>query len=248
MYLVVDGYCDICEQPTTFSSEYDWLRDHFKCARCGSIPRERAIMACLKQFMPDWHKRRIYECSPGGRGVSVRLAREAPAYVGSQYYPGLPLGALGPHGYQNQDLEKLTFPDASFDLVVTQDVMEHVFDLQPAFSEIARVLSPDGLHVFTTPLVRKQQHSIRRARRDSTGGVIHYAPPEYHGNPVDPSGSLVTFHWGYDITHYIYQASGLASTIMLVEDLSRGLKAEYNEVIVSSRSPAGENGDVPSSQ
>lgn len=243
MSLTVDGHCEICEQPSVFSSTSDWLRDHFKCVRCGSIPRERALMSCLWRYAPDWRAMRIFESSPVGRGVSAKLACEAPGYVGSQYSPDVPTGVIAPHGYRNESLERLTFPDESFDLVVTQDVMEHVFDAAAAFGEIARVLRPGGLHVFTTPLVRNVQRSVRRARLEPDGRIVHFGTPEYHGNPVDPSGSLVTFHWGYDITHHILAASGMPSAIVLIEDLSRGIKAELNEVIVSYRPE--QDGGIP---
>lgn len=39
---------------------------------------------------------------------------------------------------------KIPFPDGSFDLVVSNQVMEHVSDLDLAVSEIARVLRPGG--------------------------------------------------------------------------------------------------------
>ena len=74
-----------------------------------------------------------------------------------------------------------------------------------------------------------------RARLRPDGQVEHLAAPEYHGNPVDPGGALVTFHWGYDIVHHVYRASGLPSTIVLIDDLSRGIRAELNEVIVSAK-------------
>ncbi len=243
MSLTVDGHCDICEQPRRFSSNSDWLRDHFKCAGCGSIPRERALMSCLWRYAPRWRTMRIYESSPVSRGVSTKLAREAPGYVASHYHPDFPTGAIAPHGRRNESLERLTFPDGSFDLVVTQDVMEHVFDAAAAFAEIARVLRPGGLHVFTTPLVRKAERSVRRARMEPDGRIVHFGEPQYHGNPVDPSGSLVTFHWGYDITRHILAASGMPSVIVLIEDLSRGIKAELNEVIVSFR--WGPDGGIP---
>jgi SAM-dependent methyltransferase len=45
----------------------------------------------------------------------------------------------------------------AFDLYLTQDVFEHLFDPAAAFREIARTLRTGGAHVFTTPLVRKNE-------------------------------------------------------------------------------------------
>jgi len=36
----VDGFCPICECKTTFRSDHQWLRDHYRCERCNSIPRQ----------------------------------------------------------------------------------------------------------------------------------------------------------------------------------------------------------------
>jgi 2-polyprenyl-3-methyl-5-hydroxy-6-metoxy-1,4-benzoquinol methylase len=40
-------------------------------------------------------------------------------------------------------------PDESFDLVITQDVMEHVFAPAEAFSEIALILNPGGAYILS---------------------------------------------------------------------------------------------------
>ena len=47
----------------------------------------------------------------------------------------------------------LPFPDAAFDVVVSSNVLEHVFDLDDLLQEIKRVLRPDGIavHVLPTP-------------------------------------------------------------------------------------------------
>ena len=44
------GFCPICEPEVEFSSEHEWFRDHYKCSGCGSIPRERALMAAIEMF------------------------------------------------------------------------------------------------------------------------------------------------------------------------------------------------------
>lgn len=46
--------------------------------------------------------------------------------------------------------EKLPFPDACFDRVVSREVIEHVMDTQAMMNEIRRVLKPGGRAVVTT--------------------------------------------------------------------------------------------------
>jgi SAM-dependent methyltransferase len=46
----------------------------------------------------------------------------------------------------------LTFPDSSFDTVVSTEVLEHVPDPQLAFREMCRVVKPGGYIIVSTPL------------------------------------------------------------------------------------------------
>jgi SAM-dependent methyltransferase len=232
-YLTAEGHCGICDRDVTFVASTSWLRDSLVCPACRSIPRERALMACLQTYAPEWSSWRIYEAAPVGRGLSERLEREARSYVSSQFVPGRALGEVLPGGHRNEDLERLTFAEQSFDLVVTQDVLEHVLDPRAAFAEIARVLRPGGLHVFTTPLVNGARPSLCRARRSENGEVRLLESPEYHSDPVDPRGSLVTWHWGFDIVHMVYEAARMPTAIVMIDDLSRGIGGAFSEVLVS---------------
>ncbi len=72
------GYCPICGKPTVFVMEGSWLRDEYRCARCRSIPRWRALMHVIERSWPNWRELAIHESSPGGP-VSDKLARSAPA-------------------------------------------------------------------------------------------------------------------------------------------------------------------------
>jgi SAM-dependent methyltransferase len=233
-FLETDGHCPCCLKDVRFRSESEWLRDNFLCSECGCIPRERALMVTIDRFAPGWRTGRTHESSPGGRGASLRLAAECAHYDTSQFYPGEAPGAQV-RGHRNEDLEAQTFADESFDLVVTQDVMEHVFDPAAAFREIARTLKPGGAHIFTTPLVNMARPSEVAARLGPEGEVIHLREAEYHGNPVDPKGSLVTMRWGYDITEHVHAACGLFSTIVFIDDLSQGIRAALNEVVVTRK-------------
>lgn len=235
-FLQAVGFCPTCDREVTFSSAESWLRDHFLCSNCQSIPRERALMHAIELYYPDYKELSVYESSPVGRGASVKLETTCADYTASHYDPSVPFGECHPvRNYRSENLEALTFADEAFDLVVTQDVMEHVLDPERAFAEIARVLRPGGAHLFTTPLVNELRPSERCAVVDSEGEIEYLTPPEYHGDPVDPMGALVTMHWGYDLVHWILRSSGLVTTILRIDDLSLGIRAAYIEVLVSAK-------------
>jgi len=227
------GRCPICEQDTVFEARHPWFRDHLICQTCpgGSIPRERAVMQVIRELKPNWKARSIHESSPVGRGASVVLARDCAGYVATQFYADVPRGTYR-DGARCEDLEQQTFDDESFDLVVTQDVMEHIFHPDRAYREIWRTLKPGGLYIHTTPIYKDRVTTERRAAIEPDGTVIHLAEPEYHGNPVDPKGSLVTFHYGYDLADLIAEWTSFDVEIRRFHQHSSGIVAEFSEVIV----------------
>ncbi|MBV5329425.1 MAG: methyltransferase domain-containing protein [Chlorobium sp.] len=230
--LVSHGHCSTCNQEVSFVAKNAWLRDHFLCSKCGSIPRERALMLVIEQFYPNWRDLIIHESSPGNRGASVRLAQECRSYIPSQFFNDQKLGSVV-NGMRCENLEALTFSDESIDLHISQDVIEHVFHPAKAFQEIARTLSAGGAHIFTVPLVNKMKGSRVRAKISKDGSIVHLEPPVYHGNPIDFQGSLVTVDWGYDIVKYIFDSTGLFSHMLYIDDLSKGIRAEYIEVLAT---------------
>jgi SAM-dependent methyltransferase len=219
---------------TEFLSYDPWLRDNFRCTSCGSIPRHRALLKILELCYPNWSQLTIHESSPSGGGASARLKAECREYLASQYFPDKPFGSLI-DGYRNENLEALTFSDKSADIVITQDVLEHVYDPRAVFREVARILRPGGAHIFTVPIVNKHRPTQLWATKNADGTPQFLHEPEFHGNPVDPKGSPVTMHWGYDIVDYIRDACGLNTVIEYVDDLSRGIRADYSEVLITRR-------------
>ena len=92
-----------------------------------------------------------------------------------------PLPHLTYAEYPEQDIQALTYADASFDLVLTSETLEHVPDFRQALRETRRVLRPGGRHIFTIPL------DPRLERTRSRNGM----PPMHHGRGGGPF-SLVT--------------------------------------------------------
>lgn len=111
-----------------FTARNARFRDYYVCEKCGSIPRERALMKVIESYYPNWRDLKIHESSPCGRGASLKLRGGANGYLATQFFPGVPLGGIHQSGWRNEDLENQTFADGSFDLVITQDVFEHIFD------------------------------------------------------------------------------------------------------------------------
>lgn len=226
------GYCYVCGKKTLFAEYGPALRDSYACVRCNSRPRQRALMKVLDEQFPAWRSLSIYESSPSGP-CSARLNKHCQNYDKSQYFEDLPQGK-SKNGFRCENLEELTMADCSYDLVITQDVFEHVLNPRKAFAEVARVLKPGGAHVFTVPMF-DQAATVVCAEDGGGGGIRHLKEPSYHRNPVDPNGSLVVTEWGRDLLEIITQCSNLNSEVILCRDRKLGLDGRLLEVIVSTR-------------
>lgn len=227
-----NGYCPTCAKDVTFLAKDSWFRDSYCCSNCGSIPRERALMTVIEMYFPNWRNLIIHESSPSNRGASKRLAEEATHYIPSQFFSEKNLGSIV-NGIRCESLEALTFDRESIDLHITQDVLEHVFHPSKVFSEIARTLKPGGAHIFTVPIVNKEKSSEFRAKINHDNQISYIQPPIYHGNPISEKGSLVTIDWGFDICQHIFESCNLFTNIIHIDDLSKGIRAEYIEVLVT---------------
>jgi SAM-dependent methyltransferase len=136
--------------------------------------------------------------------------------------PGAPIGPRA----TNQNLERLTFEEASFDIVVTSDVMEHVRLDDLAHREIRRVLRPGGVYLFTVPHVRGGE-TITKVRvpdpakpaRDEVVGE-----PEYHGDTNSPGGRALAYRvYGSDLDRRL-EALGFEVRYARADDPERGIR------------------------
>jgi SAM-dependent methyltransferase len=240
----IEGFCPICATPAKFTAVREdplseewwpsWFRDFLICDGCGSVPRHRALFATVERYYPNWRQLDIHESSGGAYAASLKLRNEAASYLDTQYDPSIGFGNMHERGYRSEDLEAQTFADEQFDLVITQDVFEHLFDPAAAIREIARTLRPGGAYICTVPIVMGSAPSRRRARLVN-GRIENLLEPQYHINPMSEQGSLVCVDWGYDIAAFLTQESGLVVTIVNIDDPSRGIRAAYNEVIVAQK-------------
>ena len=225
------GWCPICEKRTLFYREGQWLRDQYRCIRCRSIPRWRALIFVLESYFSKWRELRIHESSPGGAS-SNKLARECHHYIRTYCFDHTEPGKLY-KSHRCENLEQLTFPDESFDIVVTQDVMEHVLDPKRAFSEIFRTLKPQGVHVFSIPWYYWKDTVVRAVPNGDKIDYLH--DPVYHKNPIDQKGSLVVTEWGWDLCDIIFRCTGMTTTVFRIVDPQLGIKGKFIEIFVSGK-------------
>lgn len=222
-----EGYCHCCRRQTVFVATNPWLRDNYFCSTCQSIPRQRHIQMILDTYFSGWEARLIHESSPS-TGFISQYARK---YTSSQYLPEVPAGKMR-DGVRSENLESLTFADRSFDIFITQDVLEHVFKPDRAVAEVHRVLKPGGIHIFTAPKHKGLLETCQRAELMADGTVNHLLPEMYHGNPVGDGRALVTWDYGYDFEELLSDWSGVPVMTYRTRDRSRGIDALFNEVFV----------------
>ena len=221
------GYCPICEAPARFIAEQTWLRDHYWCAACGSIPRQRALVHLLNLLRPGWKMVDIHESSP-----SLWFFRDhCPNYSFSYFFEDVAPGASR-NDIRCENLEQLTFPDQAFDLFITQDVLEHVFAPDRALTEILRVLRPGGMHIFTVPKHKDLLQSRQRVRFEN-GQVIHLLEANYHGNPISAKGALVTWDYGVDFIELAERWSAYQTSVYVLHDRRIGTDGEFMDVFVT---------------
>ncbi len=177
-----------------------------------------------------WEALRIHESSPS----SDFIGRFAENYTCSQLIPGVAGGEFR-DGVRCEDVEKLTFPDESIDLFITQDVLEHVFDPRGAIKEIHRVLRPGGAHIFTTPKHPGLIQTVQRARLSNAGTVEPLLEAQYHDSPIGDGRALVTYDYGHDFESLLSTWAGASVVTVNTVDRSRGLDAEFNEVFVIAK-------------
>lgn len=167
-----------------------------RCIRCRSSAIHMSMLQVLQRLYPDLSSLAVYEMSSRGPVFSFLRARVG-QFAYSEFFDDVQPGTLK-NGIQCQDVQALTFGDASFDLCTSTEVFEHVPDDHRGFSEIRRVLRPGGRFVFTVPLTDNAA-TVERAVIEG-GTIRHLLEPEYHGDVIRGHGMVLAFrNYGLDI-------------------------------------------------
>jgi len=136
----------------------------------------------------------IYE--PSTLGAISNSLKKYPNFINSEYFPDPKMkGGEYYNKVRFEDLQNLSFESNSIDLLITQDVLEHIEKPDLAFKEIFRVLKPNGIHVFTVPI---DDFKKTFSYFDNEGNLIQ-DKEVYHVDPLRSEGAKVYTQFGKDI-------------------------------------------------
>ena len=205
-----DGICLPCTSEVGLEVDMNWggleiegvntpnWRERLVCPKCKMNNRQRLIAGLIKPFLEE-NIVKIYfmeSVTPiyqwAARKVDGKLLTGSeylgPDYEGGQIYKGI----------RHEDVENLSFANDSLGLIVSNDVFEHVPNPNVALTECYRVLNKGGELLATFPFYIENATTSARAKFEN-GDLVHLKERQFHGNPVDESGSLVFTDFGWDI-------------------------------------------------
>jgi SAM-dependent methyltransferase len=217
------GWCDWCDRTTTFTvpsgamfGSRSNMREGMRCAHCKLTNRQR-LVACAVRACARTGAARIAVLEQTTR-LYRSLKRRYSNTSGSEYLgPDRVAGqtylwrssTFRPRFTRHEDITQLSYASNSLDVVAHSDVLEHVYDYRKGLLECFRVLAPGGTLVFTVPFFHESPVSVLRGMPNADGSLVHFAPPEYHGDGVTKKGIYTFHHFGRDILEEI-KAAGFA--------------------------------------
>ena len=210
----IPGWCTACGATTRFRYEPMGsdgppnFREMLHCVQCGLFSRIRHALAIADGRRPLCQSR-IY-ATEMATPLYAWLRRGEHDVIGSEYVTDVARRAsLDAYvatitegrdtALRVEDVTRLTLADASRDLVLSFDVLEHVPDYRAALRELRRVLAPGGMLVATVPFDVARDDTLVRASIGGDGAVVHHVEPEYHGDPASDAGCLAFYTFGWSL-------------------------------------------------
>lgn len=241
----VRGYCSACQGVRSFKvnsgvylGDRPNLREGLIC-ECGLSNRNRLIYLAISQ---EINSDANYQLAILERTSVLyqKLKEKYPEIIGSEYVgEGIPSGSLQDMcGIQvrHESITRLSFASSSLDLIVHNDVLEHVFEYRKAFDELYRVLKKEGRLIFTCPFLFMLDRELQRARILEDGSIEFLMDPEYHGDPVRPEGALTFYHFGWGLLDDLTQCG--------FTDVRLGVLYDVFSGFVSSNHPDYDYGNM----
>ncbi len=150
--------CPVCERRFDRFRAYTSVNRnrYLMCPSCGSLGRHRLDWLFLRERTNLFHAPiRLLHVAPE-LSLGARFeALENVEYVSADYDSAL--------ADEQMDIRDIKYPDATFDAIVCNHVLEHVDDDRLALSELFRVLKPGGWALLQVPIGRRRSGDVRRS-------------------------------------------------------------------------------------
>jgi GT2 family glycosyltransferase len=230
----VDGFCVPCDKtvPLLVDMQFGgqriggcWVpnwRERLVCPFCQMNNRQRLIATLMKRQIEQSCGAKVYfmeQVTPIYQWAVTTFPQHqiiGSEYLGYEYRSGEVI-----KGIRHEDVMNMSFEDNSLDLIVSNDVFEHVSDPNKAFAECARVLRPGGVMLATMPFHSERDTSVVRAELVADG-VKYLLPPIFHANPVSAEGALVFTDFGWDVLDDLRGAGFKHTIVEVYADLNYG--------------------------
>lgn len=216
----ITGYCQACDKKSTFLLDWKYsnrlvpnFRERLVCKHCNLNNRQRFTFSYLKSVISKQHYSNVFMFEQVTNFYKLAKENLSISVSGSEYLGPEYLSGEIVNGIRHEDALKLSFNDQSFDVIVSNDVFEHVPDIHKAIKETYRVLKDNGLLIFTIPFYSSNEKTMQRSTIEN-GKIVHKLEAQYHGNPVSNNGSLVFYDFGWDILD-IFRCNGFTDCYML---------------------------------
>lgn len=202
------GFCPVCAHNSVFifTDDVKLIRNNAVCIKCHSVSRHRGIALCIldsfsqqgiKQLSDFRSLRHIKVLNTSSKSPIAAALGSAPNIFNTEFFDDIPAGSFK-NDIMCQDLENLTFENNNIDLVISEDVFEHVKDFTNGFKEVYRVLKKDGFHIFTIPFFFDNKTKNLFRKEDNNKYIPIVLPIEYHGDGIREKIPTYT-HLGYDL-------------------------------------------------
>lgn len=241
--------CPVCGQRVTASNwpTSQTLRESGRCPVCASTNRQRQLAYAVNRFMSSklrtpvnrlglacQHNVTILNLESSGP-IHDALSSGDCNYMSSEFLgPDVTPGAIV-DGIRNENVQRLSFQDDTFDLIISTEVFEHVPHPYQGHTELYRVLKPGGAHIFTVPFIPSNLEDLKYASVDNHGRIVHHLSPLYHHDKLRPEGVLVYNVFGQSMVDDLC-ALGFHVDVLYLQSQSVGIIGS-GAIVFEARKP-----------
>jgi len=240
-------YCLLCQRADemfvdyqhaledSFGNKIPNLREKISCQHCHMNNRQRLIAYLAAGLINKYQFKDVYlteYITPIYSWIKKKFPNSA--IEGSEYLSGDLNSGNIVNGVMHQDIMATSFGDDSFDLIISNDIFEHVPDPLMAFKECLRILRTGGYLIATIPFNKDLEKSIQRAKLFE-GQIVNILPAQFHNNPVSEDGALVFYDYGWDLIDLMKSAGFSNVKIDVYSDDIFGHFGEPISIFIASK-------------